>query len=64
MAYTVEDFYKEFTLKHLDWLTPEERLKDITLEDVLKSFAPEDILKLFPPEVLEDYLKKIRQKEN
>jgi len=49
MAYTVEDFYKEFTLKHLDWLTPDERLKGLKPEEIKK---------------IEEYLKKMRHQTN
>ena len=47
MPYTVEDYYRDFTKRHIDWLTPEERLKGI---------APEERIKDLSPDALEDLL--------
>ncbi len=58
MPYTVTDYCRDFTREHIDWLTPDERLKGIAPEERLKGIAleerihnvsPDDVLKtLFP----------------
>jgi hypothetical protein len=55
MAYTFEDFYRDFTRDHVHFLTPEERMKGLSPDDILKRFTPDDILKRFTPD---DILKR------
>ncbi len=54
MPYTLNDYYKDFTRRHLDWLTKEELLAKLSIEDRLKGL---------PPEEIEAYLKKLRQRK-
>ncbi|XCN71371.1 MAG: hypothetical protein Q3M24_13735 [Candidatus Electrothrix aestuarii] len=42
MPYTVKDYLREVTLDNLDTLTPEERLRGISLEEGLKYFFPDE----------------------
>ncbi len=49
MSYTFEDFYRDFTLDNLQYLTVEERLQGLTIEDILQHVKLRDIL---------DYVKK------
>jgi hypothetical protein len=73
MSYTYEDFYRDFTKDHVDKLTPEERLKGLSIDDLFKVFSVEEIIKVLSteelvqkllekasPEELETYLKKHR----
>jgi len=50
MPYTFEDYYKDFTRRHLDWLTTEERLKGLPAEERLKGLPAEERLKGLPAE--------------
>lgn len=70
MPYTVTDYFRDFTKEHLDWLTPEERLKGLDLTQHIQTMAPDDVLKsLFPDESgehvdaakLERYLRQLHQ---
>jgi len=72
MPYTWEDYYKDFTRRHLDYLTTEERLKGLPVEERLKGLPVEERLKGLPVETLlqrlpakdiEAYLKKLRQRK-
>jgi len=42
MPYTVKDYLREVTLDNLDTLSPEERLKGVSLEEALKYFFPDE----------------------
>jgi hypothetical protein len=49
MPYTMEDFQREYAMKHFKDLTPEERLeaqKHLTPEQVLAGLSPEQVEKL------------------
>jgi hypothetical protein len=59
MSYTWDDFYRDFTKEHLDWLTPEERLQGLSAEALLQK-----VLEQMSPEELEAYLKQYRQGKN
>jgi len=54
MPYTWDDYYRQVTHEHLNWLTAEERLKGLPAEERLKGL---------PAEAIEAYLKKLRQKK-
>jgi hypothetical protein len=43
MAYTMEDFRRDFTKEYLKDLTPEERLAGLSPEEVLRALSPEEI---------------------
>ncbi len=71
MPYTWDDYYRDITREHLDWLPKEEllaklsvedRLKGLPVEDRLKGLPVEDLLKRLPPEAIEAYLNKVRTK--
>ncbi|NUO79037.1 hypothetical protein HUU05_03095 [candidate division KSB1 bacterium] len=71
MPYTWDDYYRDITREHLDWLPKEEllaklsvedRLKGLPVEDRLKGLPVEDFLKSLPPEKIEAYLNKVRPK--
>jgi len=54
MAYTWEDFRKDYARENLDALSPEERLEGLSPEEVLRKFSPDERLKgLRPSERLE-----------
>lgn len=72
MPYTLEDYYKDFTKRHLDYLTTEELLEKLSVEERLKGLPVEERLKGLPAEALlqrlpakdiEAYLKKLRQRK-
>jgi hypothetical protein len=44
MAYTFEDFKREWTREKLAEMTPEERLRGLSPEDLVRSLRPEDRL--------------------
>jgi hypothetical protein len=50
MPYTWEDFCRDYTLAHLDLLTPEERLRGLSAEEVLRRFSAEEVLRRFSAE--------------
>ena len=63
MPYTREDFYKDFTRIHLDWLTPEERMKGIPVKERLEGVpVKERVEGLSEKELqeLEEYIKKLK----
>ncbi len=71
MPYTLEDYYKDFTRRHLDWLTKEEllerlsiedRLKGLPAKDRLKGLPAESFLKSLPSKEIEAYVKKLRRR--
>jgi hypothetical protein len=45
MPYTWDDYYRDVTREHLDYLTKEELLEKLSIEDRLKGLAVEDRLK-------------------
>jgi len=70
MAYTFEDFYRDFTRDHVHFLTPEERMKGLSPDDILKRFTPDDIVKRLTPddrlkglsmEEIEAYLERVKK---
>jgi hypothetical protein len=72
MPYTFEDYYRDFTRRHLDWLTAEERLKGLPVEERLKGLPVEELRKRLPVEErlkglsakeIEAYLKKLSKKK-
>ncbi len=60
MPYTWDDYYRDVTREHLDWLPKEELLAKLSVEDRLKGLSVEDFLKRLPPEDIEAYLNKLR----
>ena len=44
MAYTFEDFRREWTRQKLAEMTPEERMRGLPPEDLLRRLRPEDRL--------------------
>ena len=65
MAYTFEQFAKEFVADHLNLLSPDEvlkryssdeRLKDLSPDDVLKRYSPDEVLKRYSPDDIVDHL--------
>ena len=50
MPYTWDDYYRDVTREHLDWLPKEELLAKLSVEDRLKGL---------PPEEIEAYLNKV-----
>src|SRR6185437_11627415 len=51
MAYTWEDFRKDFAKENLDALSPEDRMHGLSPEDRLKGLSPEEVLRKFSPDV-------------
>jgi hypothetical protein len=63
MPYTFEDYYRDFTRRHLDWLTAEERLKGLPVEELRKRLPVEERLKGLSAKEIEAYLKKLSKKK-
>jgi hypothetical protein len=68
MAYTYEDFYRDFTKEHLNDLAPDDLLQVLSVEDRLKGLSAEELLRKLleqmSPEELEAYVKQYRQGQN
>ena len=58
MAYTMEDFNRDFVKDNLDLLSPEEVLQHFSSEEVLQHFSSEEMLKGMAIEEIEAYLKR------
>ena len=72
MPYTWDDYYVDFTKRHLDRLskddllaklTIEDRLKGLPVEDRLKGLPVEDRLKGLSPKAIEAYLRKLPKRQ-
>jgi hypothetical protein len=50
MAYTFEDFKREWTRQKLAEMTPEERLRGLPPEERLRGLSPEDLVRGLRPE--------------
>ena len=59
MAYTFEDFERDYTLGHLNRLPVDEILKKLPEDEVLKHYSIDKMLRRFSAEDIEAYLKKI-----
>lgn len=56
MAYTMEDFRRDYVRDHLGVLSPDDRLRGLTPDDRLRGLSPDDRLKgLSPDEVLKRF---------
>jgi hypothetical protein len=56
MAYTMEDFRRDYVRDHLGVLSPDDRLRGLTPDDRLRGLTPDDRLKgLSPDEVLKRF---------
>lgn len=60
MPYTWDDYYRDVTREHLDWLPKEELLAKLSVEDRLKGLPPEELLNRLPSDAIEAYLNKAR----
>lgn len=54
MAYTFEQFTKEFVADHLNLLSPDEVLKRYSPDEVLKRFSPDERIKDLSPDEIAD----------
>ncbi|RME48719.1 MAG: hypothetical protein D6795_12525 [Deltaproteobacteria bacterium] len=72
MAYTIDDFRKDYLKKHLRELSPEEIMEVLSAEELLKDLPPEERLKGLPPEerlkglsieTIRAYLEKLERKK-
>lgn len=61
MPYTANDFYREFTRSHLDWLNVQERLQGLSPEEILDALLSGDVLAQVSPEKREQFVQKLRQ---
>ncbi|MGH8559730.1 MAG: calcium-binding protein [Methylococcales bacterium] len=50
MAYTVEDFQKDYVREHLDLLSPDDRLQGLSPDDRLQGLSPDDRLQGLSPD--------------
>ncbi|MDU9048464.1 MAG: hypothetical protein Q3M30_06415 [Candidatus Electrothrix sp. Rat3] len=73
MAYTMEDFKKDYVKEHLGVLSPDDRLRGLSTDEVLNRFSPDDrlkglsldeVLNKFSAEELRQYLEKKQRKDN
>ena len=71
MAYTFEQFTKEFVADHLNLLSPDEvlkrfspdeRLKDLSPDERLKDLSPDEIADHLSPESLQRLLERVAKK--
>ena len=58
MAYTMEDFQKDYVRDHLGVLSTDEVLKRFSADDRLKGLSPVEILKRISLEEIQRYLEK------
>jgi hypothetical protein len=72
MAYTFEQFAKEFVADHLNLLSPDEVLKRYSPDEVLKRYSsderlkdlsPDDIVDHLSPEALQHLLERLEQRK-
>lgn len=63
MPYTVNDFYREFTKSHLDWLNVQERLNGISPEELLDTLLSGDFLAHVSPEKRDQFVQKLRHQD-
>jgi hypothetical protein len=62
MAYTLQQFTRDFVRSHPDLFPPEEVLKSYNPEERLRGLKPEERLQGLPPSVIEGYLHKITKR--
>jgi hypothetical protein len=60
MAYTFEQFTKEFVADHLNMLSLDERLKNVSADEVLQHYSPDEVLQRYS---LEERLKNLSPEE-
>ncbi|MGH8499343.1 MAG: hypothetical protein ACRERV_11145 [Methylococcales bacterium] len=64
MPYTMEDFQKDFVREHLDWLSPDDRLRGLSPGDRLRGLSPDDIVNDLSPADLEKRMAKLQKNRN
>jgi hypothetical protein len=62
MAYTFEQFTKEFVADHLNLLSPDEVLKRFSPDERLKDLSPDEIADHLSPESLQRLLERVAKK--
>ncbi|MCI5114605.1 MAG: hypothetical protein D3921_05365 [Candidatus Electrothrix sp. AW1] len=62
MAYTMEDFKKDYVKENLGVLSPDDRLRGLSSDDVLRLFSSDEVLNNFSVEEIRQYLEK-KQRE-
>lgn len=62
MAYTMEDFKKDYVKENLGVLSPDDRLRGLSSDDVLQRFSSDEVLNNFSVEEIRQYLEK-KQRE-
>ena len=63
MAYTMEDFQKDYVRDHLGVLSTDEILEQFSADDHLKGLSPDEILKRISLEEIQRYLEKQKKTE-
>ena len=58
MAYTMEDFQKDYVRDHLGVLSTDEIIEQFSADDRLKGLSPDEILKRISLEEIQRYLEK------
>lgn len=61
MAYTMEDFRRDYVRDHLGVLSPDDRLRGLSPDEVLKRFSFDEVLSKFSVEEIRQYLEKKRE---
>ena len=64
MAYTMEDFRKDYVKENLGVLSPDDRLQGLSPDEVLKRFSSDEVLNKFSIEEIQRYLEKKQRKES
>ncbi len=59
VMYTLDDYYREYTIPFIESLPPEIRVKGLSVEEVLEPFSPEERLKGLKDVSVEDRLKDV-----
>ncbi|MCI5192167.1 MAG: hypothetical protein D3915_03435 [Candidatus Electrothrix sp. AU1_5] len=62
MAYTMEDFKKDYVKENLGVLSPDDVLQQFSPDDRLRGLAPNEVLNNFSVEEIRQYLEK-KQRE-
>ncbi len=64
MSYTVDDYVREYTKAHLQYLAPEDVLSRFSPDQRLQGLSPDEVLQRFSPEEIEAYLTKLKSQRS
>lgn len=61
VAYTIQDFQKDYIREHLNVLLPDEALNRYSMDDRLKGLSPTDIANHLAPEDVKKLLEELKK---